>query len=58
LQVVDGVWAAVELSGLSEVIIDTELSDTSTNAVQNKAIKAYIDSNIALAIGGAIAAKY
>lgn len=58
LQVVDGVWAATELSELSEITIDTELSDTSTNAVQNKAIKEYIDSSIALAIGGAIAAKY
>lgn len=35
------------------VIVDTELSSTSTNPVQNKAIKQYVDSAIAVAINSA-----
>ena len=35
-------------------MLDTQMSDTSTNMVQNKVIKAYIDA----AIGAAIAASY
>lgn len=31
-------------SGSSTIILDTEMSDTSTNAVENKTIKAYVDS--------------
>lgn len=30
-------------SGGGSIIIDTEMSDTSENAVQNKVIKAYVD---------------
>lgn len=32
--------------GSSSITIDTEMSDTSTNAVQNKVIKKYVDSTI------------
>ena len=32
------------------ITIDTEMSDTSENAVQNKVIKAYVDESIQVAI--------
>lgn len=32
----------------SNVVVDTEMSDTSENAVQNKVIKAYVDGNVAM----------
>ena len=35
------------------VIVDTEVSSTSTNPVQNKVIKQYVDSAIAVAINSA-----
>jgi hypothetical protein len=38
--------------------LDTEMSDSSENPVQNKVIKAYVDSAIEAAIGAAIAASY
>ena len=34
------------LHGVAEVTVDTALSDTSTNPVQNKVIKAYVDENV------------
>ena len=39
-------------SSWNETTIDEALSDTSTNAVQNKAIKAYVDEQVAKAGGG------
>lgn len=33
------------------ITIDSEMSDTSENAVQNKVIKAYVDTNIQAEIG-------
>ena len=39
-----------EVSG-SDIIIDDTLSDTSTNPVQNKAIKAYVDTSLQSEIG-------
>ena len=32
-------------NGANKTIVDSSLSDTSTNPVQNKVIKSYIDSN-------------
>lgn len=43
---------------LDSITADTEMSDTSTNPVQNKVIKAYVDSAIEAAIGAAISASY
>lgn len=40
------------------ITIDTAMSDSSTNAVQNKVIKKYVDDEIYNAIGAAIAASY
>lgn len=42
----DKIVYEVDSSDLGNVEIDTELSDQSTNAVQNKVIKAYIDGSI------------
>lgn len=41
-----------------QIVVDTEVNSTSTNPVQNKAIKAYVDSAIETAINSAIAASY
>lgn len=40
--------------GTADVVIDTEMSDTSENAVQNKVIKAYVDEAVAKAGAGAV----
>lgn len=40
------------------ITIDTAMSDSSTDAVQNKVIKKYVDDEIYNAIGAAIAASY
>ena len=32
--------------GANKTIVDSELNDTSTNAIQNKAVKAYIDTQV------------
>lgn len=50
LSVETGVGLATLLAESELITIDSELSDTSTNTVQNKAIKAYVDEQIA-AIG-------
>jgi hypothetical protein len=51
LRVVDGEWRIVS-------IVDSYMSDSSTNAVQNKVIKKYIDDTVSSAIASAIADKY
>lgn len=58
LTVDNGQWKAFNLPEIPEIIVDAEISDTSTNAVQNKVIKEYIDTSIASAINAAIAATY
>lgn len=40
--------------GTADVVIDTEMSDTSENAVANKVIKAYVDEAVANAGAGAV----
>ena len=49
---------ALQMDHRADITVDTELSDTSENPVQNKAIKAYIDAKIAEAISGAIGGSY
>ena len=39
-------WWNIEIQGWSTITIDTAMSDTSTNAVQNKVIKWYVDNAI------------
>ena len=43
-EVLSGVKNYVDSKGAATVIVDAELSDTSENAVQNKAVKAYVDN--------------
>lgn len=40
--------------GAADIVIDTEMSDTSVNAVQNKVIKKYVDDAVAKAGAGAV----
>lgn len=40
--------------GAADITIDTEMSDTSVNAVQNKVIKKYVDDAVAKAGAGAV----
>ena len=49
---IDTLLDKVNSSGSSEV--DTSMSDTSTNAVQNKVIKAYVDEAISQSITNAL----
>jgi hypothetical protein len=46
-------WEIKEIPAGGGVIVDTAMSSTSTNPVQNKAIKQYVDSAIAVAINSA-----
>lgn len=46
----NGEWAAVVMDAQSDITIDSELSTTSTNPVQNKVVKSAID-NISTLIG-------
>ena len=48
-EIVDEVLADIPESG-GTITLDTEMSDTSENAVQNKVIKAYVDNAITSAI--------
>lgn len=42
----DGIVSAInEIGGGGSITVDTAMSDTSTNAVQNKVIKEYVDAN-------------
>ena len=41
----DGVWVPQNVTGGGSIIVDSEMSDTSTNPVQNKVIKKYIDDH-------------
>lgn len=40
-----GLSAIANVIGSGSITVDTEMSDTSTNAVQNKVIKRYVDGN-------------
>lgn len=46
-------WEIKAIPAGGGVIVDTEMSSTSTNPVQNKVIKKYVDSAIAVAINSA-----
>ena len=46
-------WEIKAIPAGGGVIVDTEMSSTSTNPVQNKVIKQYVDSAIAVAINSA-----
>lgn len=50
--------AFIEMNGGEASTIDTEMSDTSTNAVQNKVIKAYVDEQIKNSIAQALQGDY
>lgn len=39
----DGVWVPQNVTGGGSITVDTEMSDSSENAVQNKVVKKYID---------------
>ena len=39
----DGVWVPENVTGGGSITVDTEMSDSSENAVQNKVVKKYID---------------
>lgn len=61
VSVVNGAWEVKKLShnDLSDIpSVDTVMSSTSTNAVQNNVIKSYVDNAIEAAIGAAISASY
>lgn len=51
---INGTTINVYVPESTAVIVDTEMSDTSTNAVQNKAIKQYVDN----AVGAVIQIKF
>ena len=42
----EGEWKKVSIGGGGSITLDSEMSDTSTNAVSNKVIKEYVDSFI------------
>lgn len=42
----NGEWVELSIGGGGSITLDSEMSDTSTNAVQNKVIKEYVDSFI------------
>lgn len=46
-----GAWANYGTIGSGGGVVDTEMSESSTNAVQNNVIKAYVDESISDAIG-------
>lgn len=39
-------WQEIAIGGGGSITLDSEMSDTSTNAVSNKVIKEYVDSSI------------
>ena len=42
----NGDWQEIAIGGGDSITLDSEMSDTSTNAVSNKVIKEYVDSFI------------
>lgn len=42
----NGQWQEIAVGGGGSITLDSEMSDTSTNAVSNKVIKEYVDSFI------------
>jgi hypothetical protein len=47
-----------KLAGLNNITVDSAMSSTSTNPVQNKVVKAYIDANASSGGGSAIYQEY
>lgn len=39
----NGEWVELSIGGGGSITLDSEMSDTSTNAVSNKVIKEYVD---------------
>ena len=42
----NGEWVELSIGGGGSITLDSQMSDTSTNAVSNKVIKEYVDSFI------------
>lgn len=40
----NGEWQEIAIGGGGSITLDSEMSDTSTNAVSNKVIKEYVDN--------------
>lgn len=54
----DILWIDTDDNSIGDINIDTEMSDTSTNLVQNKVIKQYVDSQIQSSITNVLGGSY
>lgn len=54
----DQLLSDLGLTGVTKITVDSAMSASSTNPVQNKVVTEYVDSAITAAIGNAIAAGY
>lgn len=54
----DQLLSDLGLTGVTKITVDSAMSASSTNPVQNMVVKNYVDSSITTAIGNAIAASY